>query len=403
MEYILHEVTTKEDIKKFLELSDAINKDDHNWIRPLDNDIEAVFDPTKNKCFNDGEAIRWIVFDEGHKVAGRIAAFYCNEQAQKETVLTGGCGFFEAINSQEVANMLFSAARNWLETKGMMAMDGSVNFGDRMSWWGVLVDGFHTPSYSMNYNQPYYKELFENYGFQVYFNQHTYRSDLNDYKKLSDTLYEKAQRLFENPDYEFRSFDTYNPNKMANDFMEIYNSAWIGHDGVKPITIEHSQKMLEKMNPILDPETVVFGYYKEKPIGFFVTLPDLNPLIRSFNGKFGLLNKMKMMWRLKRKTATRLTGLVFGVHKDFQGKGIESALIKSLENYIFAAKANGTEQYSVLEMQWIGDFNPVMMRMIESYVKGYRYKHHVTFRYLFDRTAKFERCPRIGAKKKVQL
>ena len=143
MEYILHEVTTREDIKKFLDLPDAINKNDRNWIRPLDNDIEAVFDPAKNKCFNDGDAIRWIVFDEDRKVVGRIAAFYSDEQAQKEVVLTGGCGFFDSINSQEVANILFSAARTWLETKGMQAMDGSINFGDRMSWWGVLVDGFH--------------------------------------------------------------------------------------------------------------------------------------------------------------------------------------------------------------------------------------------------------------------
>ncbi len=403
MEYILHEVTTREDIKKFLDLPDAINKNDRNWIRPLDNDIEAVFDPAKNKCFNDGAAIRWIVFDEDRKVVGRIAAFYSDEQAQKEVVLTGGCGFFDSINSQEVANMLFSAARTWLETMGMQAMDGSVNFGDRMSWWGVLVDGFHKPTYTMNYNQPYYKELFENYGFQVYFNQHTYRSDLHDYKKLDDALYAKAQRLFENPDYAFRSFDTRNPNKMASDFMEVYNSAWVGHDGVKPITIEHAQEILKAMKPILDPETLFFGYYKEQPIGFFVTLPDINPLIRSFKGKFGILNKLKMLLRLKRKTATRLTGLVFGVHKDFQGKGIESALIKSLENYVFASKANGKEQYSVLEMQWVGDFNPVMMRMIESYVKGYRYKQHVTFRYLFDRTADFERCPRLGAKRKEKL
>ena len=399
MEYKLHEVISREDIRKFLDLPDTINKNDHSWIRPLDNDIEAVFNPSKNKLFNDGEAIRWIVFDENHVVVGRIAAFYSNEQAQKENVLTGGCGFFDAVNSQEVANILFSAARNWLETKGMLAMDGSINFGDRMAWWGVLVDGFHSPSYAMNYNQSYYKELFENYGFQVYFNQYTYRKDLNEYNHLSDALYAKAQRLFENKDYHFTTFDMKNMDKMTNDFMVVYNSGWAVHEGVKPITLDHAKDIVNTMKPIIDPKAIIFGYYKGQPIGFFVVVPDLNPLLGSFNGKFGPLNKLKMFWRLKRKIANRLTGLVFGVHKDFQGKGVEAGLIKCFEDQIFAAKASGIEQYSILEMQWIGDFNPVMMRMIETYVKGYKYKHHVTYRYLFDRTAPFERCPRLGEKK----
>ena len=183
---------------------------------------------------------------------------------------------------------------------------------------------------------------------------------------------------------------------MADDFMQVYNSGWAVHEGVKPLTLDHAKELLKKMKPILDPKAIIFGYYKEQPIGFYVMVPDINPLLKSFKGKFGLLNKLRFVWRLKRKMATRLTGLVFGVHKDFQGRGVEAALIKTFDNYLFSAIANGTDIYSVLEMQWVGDFNPVMMRMVESYVKGVRYKRHVTFRYLFDRNAEFERCPRLG-------
>ena len=73
----------------------------------------------------------------------------------------GGIGFFDSPNSQEYANLLFDSARKWLAEKGVEAMDGPINFGERNTWWGLLVEGFHAPLYGMNYNPPYYQTLFE--------------------------------------------------------------------------------------------------------------------------------------------------------------------------------------------------------------------------------------------------
>ena len=53
-----------------------------------------------------------------------------------------------------------------------------------------------------------------------------------------------------------------------------------------------------------------------------------------------------------------------------------------------------------MELAWIGDFNPVMNRMIETYVCATRHKVHTTYRYLFDRTKEFHRCPRLGVKRR---
>ncbi|MEY4647375.1 MAG: hypothetical protein RIQ98_1211, partial [Bacteroidota bacterium] len=38
-------------IKLFLEFPVALYATDANWIRPLNNDIEAIFDPKKNPHF----------------------------------------------------------------------------------------------------------------------------------------------------------------------------------------------------------------------------------------------------------------------------------------------------------------------------------------------------------------
>lgn len=398
--YTIKEVLSSKDELLFLNVVDKLYQNDANYVRPLDVDLKNVFDRHKNERYIGGDAKRWIALD-GDKTVGRIAAFYNTDEAKKEKQLTGGVGFFEAIDNQEVANMLFDTAKNWLTEQGMQAMDGSINFGDRLNWWGVLVDGFSQPVYGMSYNLPYYGQLFENYGFQNYFNQHTYRRELNPEIAMEGALYEKAMRVLSNPEYCVKHFDPKNKEKMAHDFMTVYNSGWAKFEGVKQLNIEHTRALLKTMSPIIDPEILFFAYHNDVPIGFFVMVPDINQIIAKFNGKLGLINKLRLVCNLKcKKSVNRAAGLIFGVAAEYQGKGIETALIKSFEIYVTTKINFNKKQYETLEMCWVGDFNPVMMRMCEGHVKGHRYKRHVTFRYIFDRNEPFERCPRMGSKPK---
>ncbi|MFI3288355.1 MAG: hypothetical protein R3Y61_07770 [Rikenellaceae bacterium] len=386
-------------VKNFHRVASRLYKDDPNWVCPLFNDIEHIFSPQHNPLFSEGgggEAIRWVLVDERGELVGRIAAFYNREKASIECQPTGGCGFFECIDDFEAASCLFDAAKDWLKERGMEAMDGSVNFGDRLMWWGVLVEGFYSPLYGMNYNLPYYGALFEAYGFGNYFNQHTYMRPFDPEIRFPEALIAKAQRLYENPDYTFTTFDKRNTPKMARDFCEVYNKAWAKFEGVKPLSIEAAEKLIASMKPIIDPEVLFFAYKGEQPIGFFVITPDINPIIKDFNGKLNLINKLKLLYRLKTKKAERLSGLIFGVVPEYQSHGIEAALIRMFEMYVEKRRESGTAIYDHLQMQWVGDFNPVMMRMCESYVRAVRYKRHITYRYLFDREKEFCRAPRLS-------
>ncbi len=167
-------VTSPELAQKFIQVPVILYKNDPNFIRPLDKDIEQVFDPKQNKFFRHGECERWLLIDDQQKTIGRVAAFIDKRTATKFEQPTGGMGFFECINNQAAANLLFDQCKNWLTTRGMEAMDGPINFGDRDKWWGLLVEEFSPASYGTNYNFPYYRNLFEHYGFQLYFKQYTY-------------------------------------------------------------------------------------------------------------------------------------------------------------------------------------------------------------------------------------
>src|SRR4030095_4081419 len=162
----LVEIKDKVAAKQFISFPRKLYKGDPNFISPLETDIEGIFDPAHNPYFRHGECTRWILLNDNGEVIGRIAAFINTKKANKYEQPTGGIGFFECINDQKAANMLFDAGKNWLINRGMKAMDGPINFGENDKFWGLLIDGFKPPSLGMSYNPPYYKELFESYGFE---------------------------------------------------------------------------------------------------------------------------------------------------------------------------------------------------------------------------------------------
>lgn len=383
----LIEVKSAQDKKDFLQLPVELYRAEKNWIRPLDKDINSVFDPAKNKTFKYGECVRWILKEDGI-VVGRIAAFTNEKTANKDNDQpTGGAGFFECINDQEAANLLFDKAKEWLAAHGMEAMDGPINFGDRDRWWGLLVDGFDIePNYQCNYHFPYYQELFENYGFQVYFKQFTFIR--NTFDPFHPRIMQKSEILNEDPDYTFEHMKLKQLPKYTEDFRLVYNKAWANHDGVAEMTKEQSENIMKQMKPIIDEKIIWFAYYKGDPVAFYINLPEVNQIFKHVNGKLDVIGKLKFVWHKWRKTNKKMLGLVFGVAPDHQGKGLDGALVMATAQMV----QKDYKRYPILEMNWIGDFNRKMILVVKQ-VGGEVGKTHHTYRYLFDREKPFERMP----------
>lgn len=386
----LTEVTNKSSIRKFLKFPSNLYKTDKNWIRPLDEDIEKTFDPKKNKLLKKGDAIRWILTNEQAEVIGRIAAFYDTTTSKKSQIATGGLGFFDCINDQEAANILFDTGKAWLQDKGFEAMDGPINFGSREQFWGCLSEGFYDPIHNMPYNFAYYNELFTNYGFQEYFKQFTFHLELLT-GLMDPIIYEKGKRVRSEKGFEFRLYEPKKMEKYAADFTTIFNEAWAKFPGVKAVHYKQALSTFKKMKPIIDPRIMIFGYYNDRPISFYMMIPDLYQVTRKFDGNFNVLRKLQLLFELKvRRVSTRVVGLIFGVVPDFQNKGVADGMILTFEDEV----AKSGFQYTDLEMNWIGDFNPTMIKLVE-YIGGKVRKTHITYRYLFDSSKTFERAKKL--------
>lgn len=380
------EVNNPSTAKDFINANVLLNKDNPRYIRPLDNEVNDVFDVNKNKNYKYGETKRWVLKENG-TVIGRIAAFTNSKYVNFGTDFpTGGVGFFDCINNQSAANLLFDTAAEWLRSKGMEAMDGPINFGDRDKWWGLMVEGFETaPIYGMPYNPPYYEQLIEGYGFQNYYNQYYYAMNVDD--PLPARFPERHAKFKSKPGYEARHIDINNLDKHAQDFATVYNAAWAQHGEAKEITVEQVKKLFGKMKAVMDERLIWFAYYKEEPIAMWINIPDLNQYFKHFNGKLGLLQKLRLLLMKKKGACRVFTGVAFGVVPKYQALGVDSFMI-----YEGALLIQNKGWYDRYEMGWSGDWNPKMIN-IYKHLGGTQSRRMVTYRFLFDRNKPFERHP----------
>lgn len=366
----------------FLDVARDIYKNDPNWVCPPDEDIEGIFDAKVNPFFQHGEAQRWLLERDG-KYIGRVAAFINEKKAFTFQQATGGMGFFECVNDQSAANLLFDTCRDWLASKGMEAMDGPINFGENDRYWGLLVEGYVIPGFGMPYNLPYYQALFENYGFQKYFEQVSNHLDIT--KPLPERFDKIASWVMNKPGYTFDHFHKDNFEKYAADFVQVYNTAWEFHENFSPMKIENVHKTFEKMSPIIEERFIWFAYFEGEPIGFMIMVPDINAILKHLNGKTDIFAKLKFLYYKLKKEIWRARIIIMGVHPKYQKSGIESAIIKKAADIIYTMP-----QYKEVELSWVGDFNPKMRALHES-VGGVLGKVHYTYRRLFQDDATFER------------
>ncbi len=375
--------------KLFHKVPHLIYQGDKNWACPLEGMVENVFNPATNPSFKQGKAIRWVLLDDRGKPVGRIAAFFNREKAAIFEQPTGGCGFFECIDDQKAANQLFDAARDWLKKNGMEAMDGPVNFGENYIHWGVLADGFMPQGFGMPYNPPYYVQLFENYGFQVYFKQYSYHLDTT-LPELPERFWKVAEWVAKKPHFSFKHFTWKEKDKFIEDFARVYDNAWRFHKHFRPIDKDDLQDFINSARFLIEEDFIWFAYYEDEPIALFVMVPDFNQILQKLKGRITLWNLPKVLWLKRKKTMTRTRSLIIGIVPKFQRSGVESAMFWHLRPVMYRKP-----WYTEMELSWAGDFNPKIVSLYES-VGGKRMKTHYTMRFLFDRTKPFSRAPVIG-------
>jgi len=169
---------------------------------------------------------------------------------------------------------------------------------------------------------------------------------------------------------------------------DFYNKAWANRSENPELSLPQCKLIVKQMKPIMDLKLLYFGFYKNEPIGFFLSLPEMNQIFKYVNGKLNVIGLIKVVWHTILKTNRKAFGILFGVVPEHQAKGIDAAMVMASREIL----QGSYKRYDEYEMNWIADFNPKMINVVQQ-VGAELTKKHATYRKLFDETKPFERSP----------
>jgi hypothetical protein len=347
-------VQSKKDENRFIKFQWSIYDGNPHWVPPLLMDRRKLIDRKGNPFYKHSEMEMFLAERDG-RLVGRIAAIVNDNHIKEHNEKVGFFGFFECIDDQAVANALFDAVRNWLKSRGMEAMRGpaSPSVNDE---YGLLVDGFDKAPYIlMSYNPPYYATLIERYGLAKVKDLYAY--EVNKELVFTEKLKRVSEIVKRKEGLVFRSLNMKDFANEVRKIHDLYTRAWSRNWGEVPLTEDEFNYMAKDLKPIVNPELVVIAEAKGKPVGFGLSLPDLNQvLIHNRKGRLipGLL---RMLLLKKRVNGVRI--IILGVVPEYLNSGIGGVLF--YETGVRAVK----EGYPHGEASWVLEDNVRMNRGAE--------------------------------------
>ena len=333
-------------------------------------DRRKMLDRKKNPFYKHAEMETFLAERDG-KIVGRIAAIINHNHNREHEENIGFFGFFECFDDQDVANALFDTAATWLRTKGVTAMRGPVSPSVNDEY-GLLVDGFDLPpAILMVYNPPYYQKLIENYGFKKAKDLYAYHVHSN--KVFTDKLKRVSEIVRNKSGVVFRSLDMKRFDEEVKTIRDLYNKGWSRNWGEVPMTEEEFNYVANDLKAIVDPSIVIIAEVRGKPVGFGMSLPDYNMILKDNKRGWLIPGLLRVLLFRKRIDFCRI--VILGVVPEFLNSGIGGVLFYETA---VRAVANG---YPHGEASWVLEDNVMMNRGAEL-LRGDKWKTYRIYDYV---------------------
>lgn len=359
-------VSSKKELTAFIDFPHDLYKNDPNYVPEL---FIAQRDLLTKHPFHKHNKLQAFLAYDGNKVVGRVAAILNNAHNEFNKRNDGFFGFFDAIDSNEVAKALFDTVSKWLKDKGVdQKIIGPVNFSTNEAC-GVLVEGYDSsPVLMQTYNAPYYINLIEKQGYtkQVdliawYWHDQAY----NDRSlRLLDALIARLKRN----NIVIRTVNMKDFKNETVKLREVYNAAWDKNTGFVPLNDEEFDYLAKDLKLILDPEFCIIAEHEGKLVGFGIALPNYNELFKTIKrGRLLPSGIFKLLFGKKNITGIRVYAL--GVIESYRKLGIEACL------YALIIKQYMKKGYKYAEAGWTLENNAMMNKAIEA-IDGDPYKKY---------------------------
>ncbi|WP_020536708.1 hypothetical protein [Lewinella cohaerens] len=378
----IQEVTTPAHWRIFYQVPHYIYANDPHWIAPLEGDIDKIFSPASNKAFEEGKAKVWVLLDAAGKGIGRISAFIDGRRNAKIGREDGGIGFFECVNDDEAAKLLFDTAEAYLAAEGISMIHAPINFGERDKFWGLLTKGWYPPLYHEYYHPQYYQRFFNARNYQPQEQVFTFGGKVENL--AFERLTQISGRVRERYNVQSRVINLRDLRTEGDHMATVYNSAFANMPHFKPLEGEQIYKMLKMMKPVMDPNLTCISFAGDEPVGFCALMPDINRSLKFAKGKLSWWKMPRFLYNLKYSGQPNIVkGVAFGIHADYQRRGVFSEMVDFLTT---VGDGHNLKTYKELGLATIRGGNYAMLKSSTAALNVFVERVHLSFVKILDET-----------------
>ncbi len=328
MSVTIKEVSSRKDLKKFIDFPNKMYKKVDAYVPFLMTDELATFTPKTNPAYEFCETRLFLAYRD-KKIVGRIGGLINHAANKKWGENRLRFTRFDFIDDFEVSSALFNKVVEWGKERGFTGIMGPMGFTD-MDHEGMLVEGFDELNLSITfYNHPYYITHMEKLGLVKEVDWVEYQIKVgkqNDekFKKLSEYLIKRnGFKLVEYTDRKVLAKD-------AEEAFKVIDVAFSVLHGSVPLTDAVISKALADYIPLVNLKYICSIRDKDDKIaGFAVLVPSIAKALKKSNGRMLPFGLFRLLRALKGKNDT-LEMFFVAVLPEYQSKGLPAILMQQI-------------------------------------------------------------------------
>ncbi len=364
-------IATSRDLLRFIRLPYNLFRANDHWIPPLLVDQKNIFNPRKNTLLQHCD-YQLFLLQENKSVVGRIAVYVNLHYNVHWKEKTGFFGHYECIDRPGASKALLEAAQEWLQKRGITLMRGPWNFVSQD--FGFIIDGFELPPVILSsYNPPYYNDQMMNFNMIKTKDLLVYNCDIGKGYQMPGRFLDFTDKIAERYHVKIRTINMKDLVGDARIIVNLTNESLADNWGFYPIDIKEAEQIAADLKQIIHPEVVLIAEVDGQPIGYVITLPDINSILKTMNGRLFPVGIFKLLSGIKKINRYRIWAM--GIAKSYQKKGISVLLFRRLNDVLVPRNAYVEANY-VLEDNHL--MNNALVQLKFDLVKKYRvYDKHL--------------------------
>lgn len=233
------------------------------------------------------------------------------------------------MNEEEVAKVLFENAYDFCKKQNLKRIIGPVD----CSFWikyRLKINKFDVKPYTGEpYNKEYYKKQFEDNGFVEceHYTSQVYKVIDESFK---DKKFEEHYNEFINKGYRIIKPKVEDFSRIIEEAYELIMDLYSDFPIFKNVSKEDFIEQFGGLKQIGNMELVRMAYYNNKPVGFYISIPNYSNLVCNIN-----IFKLVKILKIKKKPKDYVM-LYMGVDQNHRGLG--KAIIKSIADELSVLK-----------------------------------------------------------------